>query len=373
MEQELLDKPEWLNPEEWVDKARNADDAAVRRAVSAHVPGIREFAALISPAAGKHLEAMAARAKALTVRHFGKTISLYIPLYLSNYCSGGCAYCGFASDRKQVRRKLDEEGIVRELDALQDAGHEDVLLLTGEETKEADFDYLLRAVRLASERIHRVSVEAFAMTGRQYATLVDAGCTGITLYQETYEPELYDRLHRWGEKKDYLYRLAAPERALSAGIRVFGIGALLGLSDPLYDMMALYQHAAYLRKKYWRSGLTVSFPRICHEQGDYVPANAVSERYLAQSVFAFRILFPDMPLVLSTRESAPFRDGMAGLGISRMSVASKTSVGGYAEGSDNDSRQFDVTDDRGVDAFCSALRKMGFDPVFKNWDSVFVK
>ncbi len=363
--------PEWLSVDIFAEQSRRALRTDVLAALQASHPAEREFAALVSPAAVELLEPMAQRAQALTCGHFGRTVSLYAPLYLSNYCPGGCSYCGFASDRKQPRHKLTIEEMVAEIEALKAMGIEDVLLLTGERCPQADFEYLHDCVAEAARRLHRVTVEAFAMTQEEYARLDAAGCTGITLYQETYDPEVYELLHRWGEKRDYPYRLEAPDRALAAGLRSVGIGALLGLADPVHDALSVFRHARYLQKKYWRSGVMISFPRICHEVGAFAPSHAVSDQQLVQFILAFRLCLPDVPLVLSTREAPAFRDGMAGIGISRMSVASRTTVGGYGQVDAEDCGQFDVQDLRDVGPFCDAMRSRGLEPVFKNWDAVF--
>ena len=362
--------PEWLDPSPWIDE-RGATLKDVERALGCDAPGPRELAALLSPAADPFLEAMAQRARALTQRHFGRTISMYAPLYLANFCTNGCSYCGFASDRVQPRRRLEPPEVEQELAALKAMGFEEVLLLTGERTSSAGFDYLLECVSLAARRFHAVGVEAFPMTTREYALLVEAGCSGVTLYQETYDPVRYDRLHRWGPKKDYLMRLDAPARAMEAGIRTVGLGFLLGLSDPVFDALCLLRHAAHLQRDHWRSGITLSFPRLRPHTGNFPAAFPVDEAMLARLVFAVRIVLPEVPLLLSTRERPEFRDGMAGLGISKMSAGSRTSVGGYGGAETSTEGQFEVSDHRGVPEFCSMLRSRGLEPVFKNWDSVF--
>lgn len=329
------------------------------------------MAVLLSQAASEMIEELAARALSLTRRHFGRTISIYVPLYLSNYCPGGCAYCGFAADRTHRRRKLSPDEIGQELTALKAMGFEDVLVLTGERCPEADFGYLREGVGAAAAKVHEVAVESFAMSGEEYRALADVGCLGLTIYQETYDVSRYSLFHRWGPKKDYMYRLEAPARALSAGFRMAGIGVLLGLADPVFDALALYRHARQLRRESWRGGVQVSFPRLCQEHGRFVPEHPVSDRMLAQMIFAFRICLPDVPLVLSTRESPGFRDGIAGVGISRMSVASRTTVGGYADGVASTEGQFEVSDGRDVAAFCRALRAKGLEPVFKHGDAVY--
>ncbi len=341
--------------------------SAVEHAIDSDEVSLQRMAILLSEAADEYLEDMAQKAHRLTAKHFGRTISLYVPLYLSNYCGGGCAYCGFASDRDQPRHRLEKEAILDECLALREKGCEDVLLLTGEETSEADFDYLCEAVAMAAGYFHAVSVESFAMTQERYSRLVDAGCTGVTLYQETYDPLLYGAMHRWGDKKDFRFRLDASEAVARAGMRSIGIGALLGLGNPAREALSLFSHAVHLKRNYWRTGVMVSFPRLQNETGSFEPPCPVSDRKLAQVVFAFRLCLPDVPLVLSTREPVAFRDNMAGNGISRMSVASKTTVGGYHHPVDEPG-QFDVCDTRGVEDFCAAIRERGLQPVFKNWD-----
>lgn len=360
--------PDWAHPAPWLGLARTARRSDVERALACEHPAEAELAVLLSDAAEAFLEPMASRAQALTQRHFGRTISLYAPLYLSDYCPGGCVYCGFAADRRRLRRRLEREDLCRELEALRAMGFEEVLLLTGDRTPQADFAYLHAAVAEAVGYVHAVAVEAFPATVEEYRQLAETGCIGVTLYQETYDPERYGTLHRWGPKRDYDDRLRAPARVLESGMRWVGLGVLLGLSDPRFDLLALYRHARHLRREYWRSGITISFPRVCPQEGGYEPPFPVSERQLARIIFAFRIALPDVPLVLSTRERPAFRDGMAGLGISKMSAASRTSVGGYGNPQSSRDGQFHVFDTRDVDEIVAALRRKGLEPVFKSWD-----
>lgn len=363
--------PDWLNPAPWLTRARNADARAVQQALATECPDIAELAALLSPAAGEALDQLAAHAQRITRRQFGRTISLYVPLYLSDFCDNGCVYCGFAADRRRPRRMLERGDIIAEMDALKAMGFEEILLLTGERTPQADFDYVRAAVALAAERFDLVTVEVFPMSGAEYHALAKSGCTGITIYQETYDPAVYEQMHRWGPKRDYQYRLETPARALTAGLRTIGLGALLGLADPVQDMLALFQHAQTLRKQYWRSGISVSFPRIRPQLGGFTPPFPVNDRFLAQVIYAFRICMPDLPLTLSTREPAWFRDGIAGVGINKMSIASRTTVGGYHDGSAADNGQFKVSDNRSIEAFCAMLKSKQLEPVFKNWDAVY--
>lgn len=363
--------PEWLDPTPWLERARNADGRRVSNALTAEAPTVADFAVLLSPAAAPCLETMARQAQALTRRHFGRTITLYAPLYLSDYCESGCAYCGFAADRRRPRRRLETDEMIAEMDAMQAMGFEEILLLTGERNPRADFAYLCQAVARAAERFHLVTIETFPMTVAEYRELARLGCTGMTMYQETYDPEVYARLHRWGPKRNYSERLDSPARALAAGLRTAGLGVLLGLADPIADAIALYRHIDHLRKSFWQAGVSVSFPRIRPQAGGFTPAFSVDDRFLAQLIFACRICMPDVILTLSTRESPALRDGLAGLGICKMSIASKTTVGGYHQESLAEHGQFIISDNRDMATFCAGLRRRGLEPVLKNWDAVY--
>ncbi|WP_372798039.1 2-iminoacetate synthase ThiH [Pontiella sp.] len=361
--------PSWLNPEPWLNLEFTPAD--IERAIGATAPNEKTLAALLSPAAADYLEPMAQRAQAITRRHFGRTISLYTPLYLSNFCNGGCLYCGLAADRRAKRAVLDEAQLRHEMEAIKNMHLEELVLLTGERMPEADVPYLEQCVSIAAEYIHQVIVEVFPMAEDEYRQLANAGCTGVTLYQETYDPVIYETMHRWGDKRDFAARIDAPDRALSGGMRTIGIGALLGLADPQFDMLCVYRHAKYLLKKYWQAGVSISFPRIRPQMGGFEPDFPVDEKMLAQYIFAMRICLPETPLVLSTREPRRVRDGMAGLGVSKMSVASKTTVGGYSDDSEESTEQFEISDERNIPEFCDMLRAKGLEPVFKNWDSAY--
>jgi 2-iminoacetate synthase len=343
----------------------------VERALGADHLDERTLAALLSPAADEFLERMAQRAQAITRRHFGRTISLYTPLYLSNFCNGGCLYCGIAADRRAKRAVLTEMQLRHELEAINRMHLEELVLLTGERMPEADVPFLRECVSIAAEYIHNVTVEVFPMADAEYRQLADAGCTGVTLYQETYDRAIYERMHRWGDKRNFDNRIDAPERALRGGMRTIGIGALLGLADPRHDILCVYRHAKHLLKTYWQAGVSISFPRIRPQLGGFQPDHPVDERLLARIIFALRISLPDIPLVLSTREPQRVRDGLAGVGISKMSVASRTTVGGYSDDPEESTEQFEISDERDIPTFCAMLRDKGLDPVFKNWDATF--
>lgn len=361
--------PEWLDPEPWLNL--EFTDADVMRAIGADAPSEKTLATLLSPVAANHLEAMAQKAQAITKRHFGRTMKLYTPLYLSNFCNGGCLYCGIAADRRAKRAVLDEPQLRHEMEAIKEMHLEELVLLTGERMPEADVPYLKECVSVAAEYIHNVNIEVFPMAESEYRELADAGCTGVTLYQETYDQDVYEKMHRWGDKRDFFARLDAPDRALKGGLRTIGIGTLLGLADPRQDILCVYRHAKYLLKNYWQAGVSISFPRIRPQMGGFQPDHPVDEKMLAQIIFALRICLPEIPLVLSTREPRRVRDGLAGLGISKMSVASKTTVGGYSDDTEESTEQFEISDERNIPEFCDMLRAKGLEPVFKNWDSTY--
>jgi 2-iminoacetate synthase len=353
-----------------IAQGRAGDSTMERRitkALTVRKPGLEDLAALISPAAAPFLERMAQMARTLTRKHFGKVIELYIPLYLSNYCVNGCSYCGFASDRPIERKRLSFDEIREEAIALAQEGFDEILLLTGERSSDEDVEYLLEAIKLCKKCFNRITIEAFPMGQGEYRSLVEAGLFGVTIYQETYQKELYNEVHRWGKKQDYFYRLNTPERALQAGVRSIGLGALLGLGEARRDLIALATHLHSLYMRYPEAYFSVSFPRLRPEVGGFLTPHEVTDREQAQFIYAFRIVFPKFHLVLSTREPSVIRDNLAGVGISKMSVGSKTTVGGYHERV-GDACQFEIADERSREAFCAALAERGLMGVYKNWD-----
>ena len=365
----IKELPDWIDPASWIKLTESNDLHAIENAIHSEHPTERDLALMLSPAAQHFIEPMAQRAKALTQRHFGKTISLYTPLYLSNYCNGGCLYCGIAADRQATRSVLNTEQLNKELQAIVDSGLDEIVLLTGERMPEADVNYLKEAIGVCAKKISSINIEVFPMLEQEYRQLATAGCTSVTLYQETYDQSIYNDVHRWGDKRDFFNRITAPERALKGGLRTVGLGALLGLSNPIFDMLCLYRHAKHIIKNYWQAGVTLSFPRIKPQLGEFKANYPVDESMLSQYIFAFRICLPNVPLLLSTREPEYMRDGLAGIGISKMSVASKTTVGGYSDEAEESTEQFSISDNRDIKTFCDALRKNNLEPVFKNYDT----
>jgi 2-iminoacetate synthase len=344
--------------------------AQVEAALAAPQLRLEEFKALLSPAAAPYLEPMARRAHRLTVQRFGRTILMYAPLYLSNECSNGCRYCGFNAHNSMARRTLTLEEMEAEARVLHDRGFRHLLLVTGESPRLADNSYLCAAVERLRPLFSSMSIEVYPMDEAGYRQAVDSGVDGLTLYQETYDQGLYAEMHPFGRKRDYAFRLAAPEAAARAGMRRIGIGALLGLGRFRVEGFFTGLHALYLARHFWRTHLTVSFPRMRPADGGFQPLNPVPDRDFVQLICALRLLLPDAGLVMSTRESASLRDHLLPLGITQMSAGSCTSPGGYAE-QDESGRQFVIDDDRDHAEVAAMITRQGYEAVWKDWDRAF--
>jgi 2-iminoacetate synthase len=356
---------------------------------SNHSPLIRRFSALLEPKTDAELESMARQSSAVTRKHFGKTIRLFAPLYLSNECVNHCEYCGFSRDNPILRVTLDVKSVVKEARHLAREGFRHLLLVAGEHPKFVSSGYLERCVRALVPEIPSLALEVAPMEAAEYATLTAAGAEGLTVYQETYDREVYAEMHKAGPKKDYDWRLACPERAYEGGFRRIGIGALFGLADWRTEAGALATHLDYLLRRCWRAQFTVSLPRMRPCAGSFTPRHTLPDREFIQLVCALRLCFPQVGIVLSTRETADFRDTLLPLGITVMSAGSHTEPGGYTgQGRDDlhltirgkamppsspapDSmatEQFEIADDRSPSEVATLLRARGFDAVWKDWD-----
>ena len=343
---------------------------------SGSVPDPGDIPVLVSPAAGELLEPMAQLAKNITLRRFGRTIQLYAPLYISNYCSNSCSYCGFNVHNKITRRTSGREEIISEARLLNNRHISQLLLVSGECPAEVSVDLLEATARDLKGMFPSLSIEVYPMETPDYERLYKAGIDGLAIYQETYDREIYSAVHPAGPKRDYQYRLGAPERGAAAGFRQIGIGSLLGLNDWRVESHYLMHHAAYLMKHCWRSQVSVSFPRLRPAAGGYRPEFPVSDREFVQMICAFRLMLPDAGLVLSTREPAELRDNLIGLGVTKMSAGSKTAPGGYLDNNLDEQGQpaegqFNVFDDRPVEAVAQSIRQKGYDTVWKDWDQGF--
>jgi 2-iminoacetate synthase len=376
-------------------RSAQASEAAVRRSLARPQPSLEDFAHLISPAGAAFLESMGRRAQQLTQQRFGKVIRLFAPLYLSNECINNCRYCGFSRDNPILRVTLSPDDVVREAEELRGQGFRHLLLVAGEHPKFVSTGYLAECVRVLHGGFPSLSLEVGPMETPAYERLVGAGADGLVVYQETYDPRVYLEMHTSGPKRDFEWRLGTPERAYAAGFRRLGIGALYGLADWRYEAVSVAAHTEFLLRHCWKAQLTISVPRLRPCAGDFQPRTTMSDRELVQLVCAFRVVFPDVGLVLSTRESPRLRDGLLPLGITLMSAGSHTEPGGYT-GAGRDqlhrtergrihdlgasewaaggaprqaTRQFEIADDRSPSEVADQIRRLGYEPVWKDWDA----
>ncbi|MDZ4789307.1 MAG: 2-iminoacetate synthase ThiH [Blastochloris sp.] len=351
-----------------------------------HSPRLRRFSAMLD--SSFNLEELAQEAEQLTRQNFGKTMRLFAPLYLSNECVNVCKYCGFSRDNPILRVTLALDQVEAESRYLVAEGFRNILLVAGEHPKFVSEKYLEDCIERIHPFVPSVSLEVGPMETEEYIPLVQAGAEGLVVYQETYDRAAYAELHVAGPKKNFDWRLACPERAYAAGFRRIGIGALFGLSDWRREALALAAHAEYLLKHCWKSSLTISFPRLRPAAGEFEPRVVLSDRELVRMICAFRVSFPQIGLVLSTREPAALRDGLIPLGVTLMSAGSHTEPGGYtrvgqeklhrtekgkmvplidSEG-EFATEQFAISDQRSAGVMVAKLKELGFDPVWKDWD-----
>ena len=336
---------------------------------------------------------MAARSQALTRQHFGKTMRLFAPLYVSNECINNCKYCGFSRDNAILRVTLPVENVVAEARHLAAEGFRNILLVAGEHPKFVSNGYLESCVRAVCVEagIPGVSLEVGPMETDEYRPLVNAGAEGLVVYQETYDRATYEEMHTAGPKRDFDWRLDCPERAYTAGFRRLGVGALFGLAEWRGEALALAAHVDYLLRRCWKAHVTVSLPRLRPAAGGFAPRFAFADRDLVQLMCALRLTFPQVGIVLSTREAPGLRDALIPLGVTAMSAGSHTEPGGYtgvgredlhltvqgrrcetdaatAEGAHAEG-QFDIADTRSPADVAEALRRRhGLEPVWKDWD-----
>ncbi|QGY40697.1 2-iminoacetate synthase ThiH [Pseudodesulfovibrio cashew] len=341
----------------------------VRRALGKSSCSPEDFLTLMSPAAKPFLEEMARQASEITLRQFGRTIQMFTPLYLSNYCTNHCVYCGFNCKNQINRSQLSLEQVEVEGKAIAATGMKQLLILTGDARAKASPEYLEDCVKVLRRHFPSVSIEIYAMDQDEYDRLVKVGVDGMTMFQETYDEELYATLHPRGPKRDFRNRLDAPERGCRAGMRVVNIGALLGLGDWRRDAFITAMHASYLMRKYPETDIAVSLPRMRPHVGEYQPATIVSDSDMVQFLMALRIFMPRLGVTISTREAPEFRENIMPLGVTRMSAGVSTAVGGYSDEAET-SGQFDIADERSVDEVCSMIKAHGFQPVFKDWEPI---
>ncbi|MDO8525839.1 MAG: 2-iminoacetate synthase ThiH [Candidatus Omnitrophota bacterium] len=329
----------------------------------------KDLMALLSPDAEEHLEDMARQSRELTLRYFGKTIRLYTPIYISNYCENRCAYCGFNAGNKIARKRLSPEEVEREARAIAQTGLRHILLLTGESRAMSPISYIKDCLKVLNKYFSSVSVEIYALTEAEYAELVSEGVDGLTIHQETYDEETYRSVHPSGPKSDYKFRIEAPERGARAGMRNVNIGVLLGLGDWREEAFRLGLHAKYLQDEFPGVDIGVSLPRLKPHAGSFKAPHRVSDKAFVQMITALRIFLPRLGISISTREEASFRENLIPLGVTRISAGSSTYVGGHTAGpiSGDNLPQFEISDKRSVAEIMNMLGQKGYQPVTKDW------
>jgi 2-iminoacetate synthase len=381
-----------------VKKSLATSTAIAREAAGKSKFSLADFAALISPAASENLEAMGQRAHLMTQQRFGKTIRLFAPLYLSNECINNCTYCGFSRDNPILRVTLSLDEVKREADALKAQGFRNLLLVAGEHPKFVSNGYLRDCIEMLHPEWPSISLEVGPMETEEYRPLVAAGADGLVVYQETYDRAVYAEMHTAGPKRNFDWRLETPERAYAAGFRRLGISPLYGLADWRLEALSAAAHADYLLRNCWKAALTISTVRIRPCAGEFQARTHISDRELAQLICAIRIMFPDVGIVLSTREVPTLRDGLIPLGVTMMSAGARTEPGGYtgagkekihhtergvikelvsgasewapqANHPTNATGQFNIADERSPGEVAERIRKLGYEPVWKDWDA----
>jgi len=314
----------------------------------------------------RFVEDLAQKAREITIRYFGRTISLFTPLYLSNYCENQCDYCGFNRLNEMPRKKLSLPEIKSELKTISASGIQNILLLTGGSRKETPVNYLINAVKAAKHYFPSIGLEVYSLEEDEYRILFHNGVDSITIYQETYNREQYKRLHQVGEKADFDYRYFTPERIAKSGIRMLTMGVLLGLSEISEDVYRLFRHLEHMENTYPGIEYSLSFPRLIPPNSSKYNYRRIADLTLIKLICMARILFPRVGINISTREKSALRDQAIFLGVTRMSAASKTTVGGYAL-KNIAAGQFAVKDNRSVEEIIRLIKSSGYDPVFTDW------
>lgn len=347
----------------------------VKAALARETCSIEDFKALLSPAAEPFLEQMAQRARLETGRHFGNTVYLFTPLYISNYCGNYCVYCGFNCYNDIKRMKLTMEQIEHEMTVIADSGMEEILLLTGESPEKCDVNYIGEACKLARKYFRMVGLEIYPVNTDEYRYLHECGADYVTVFQETYDTDKYETLHLLGPKRVWPYRFDAQERALMAGMRGVAFSALLGLSDFRKDALASALHVYYLQRKYPHAEMSLSCPRLRPIiNNDKIHPLDVHERQLCQIICAYRIFLPFVGITVSSRESAAFRNGIVKIAATKVSAGVSTGIGDHenkysgkeTDGAQGD-EQFEINDNRSLDTMYKDIAAEGLQPVLNDY------
>ena len=356
--------------ENGIYKVKNQDIKNVEKALSKSLQkkilDFEDYLALISPSALNYLKEMASLSRNTTRMRFGNTIQLFMPLYLSNECRSSCLYCGFSYENKIPRKTLNFDELKSEAKTLKKKGIQHILILTGEEYKNTSVSYIQKCIEILRDFFVSISIEIYPLYTEPYKKLIQSGASSLILYQETYDKKSYEKFHIRGMKKNMKYRLDGPDRGGLAGFRKIGLGVLFGLANPLGELFFLGKHVFYLTKKYWKTSLQVSFPRIKKAESNFTSVFEINDKQLLQYICAMRICFPEIELVLSTRERAYLRDNFIDLGITQISVESKTEPGGYSNS--KELKQFEIDDKRSIAELVQMIKSKNLEPVYKDFD-----
>ena len=350
-----------------------ADD--VKAALEHTTCTIDDFKALLSPAAEPFLEQMAERARLETSKHFGNTVYLFTPLYIANYCENYCVYCGFNCYNHIKRMKLSMEQIEKEMKVIADSGMEEILILTGESRGQSNVEYIGEACKLARKYFRMVGLEIYPVNTDEYKFLHECGADYVTVFQETYDADKYEKLHLLGHKRVWPYRFDAQERALRGGMRGVAFSALLGLSDFRKDALASALHVYYLQRKYPHAEMSLSCPRLRPIiNNDKINPLDVHEKQLCQVLCAYRIFLPFVGITVSSRESAEFRNGIVKIAATKVSAGVSTGIGDHESkysGKETDGvqgdEQFEIDDNRSLDKMYQDIADEGLQPVLNDY------
>lgn len=366
---EIIDSYDWDETILSVDRATSQEvENVILKAVSKKQLTPGDLGILLSRAAFPYLESMARLAKAVTEERFGKTVSLYIPMYVSNACTNKCVYCGFNHDNPLSRITLSQNEIKEECKAIKELGpFDNLLIVAGEYPSLSGVDYLAETIRTCREFFHNITVEVMPMKAKDYKKLVEVGLYGVVCFQETYCRKAYGKYHPHGMKSHFDWRLNGFDRMGEAGVHKIGIGALLGLEDWRAEAVMMGRHLRYLQKKYWRSRFSINFPRLCPSESGFKPNYLVSDKDLLQLILAFRLFDHDIDISISTRERPELRDNLVSLGVTSLSAGSKTEPGGYRVYPEA-LEQFSTTDTRTPREVEEKIISHGYQPVWKDWD-----
>lgn len=360
---EVINKYKEIDIDKYLE---NVTDDDVLRSLSKDNLDDYDILNLLSKTALNHLEAMAQKANKLTNQHFGKTISLYTPMYIANYCVNKCVYCGYNIESGIKRKKLSLEEIEVEGNCISEKGFKHLLLLTGESKIHSSVEYIGDAVEVLKDKFPSLSIEVYPMDVDEYKYIVDKGVEGLTIYQETYDEDVYKKVHIKGPKSNYNYRLDAPERGAKAGMRSISIGALLGLSEFRKETFFTILHGKYLKQKYPHIELCYSTPRMRPFKGCYEGVIDISDTDLVQAMLCMRLFDPHAGINLSTRENLNMRRNLIPLGVTKLSAGVSTDVGGHSQ-DEHDTAQFKTNEDSELYDVCNMLKSIGYQHVFKDW------